>query len=52
MENRIRKPRKIKVECSEEKIEIISERVRIVLEVEDGLEVARQIEEYYFMEEE
>ena len=40
------------VNCDEEIITIMGEGFRINIDVVDGLELARKINEYYFMEEE
>lgn len=38
------------VNCDEETITIMGNGFRINIDVEDGLELARRINEYYFME--
>lgn len=40
------------VNCDEEIITIIGDGFRINIDMESGLELARKINEYYFMEEE
>lgn len=40
------------VNCDEEIITIIGDGFRINIDVKEGLELARKINEYYFMEEE
>ena len=40
------------VNCDEEIITIMGDGFRINIDVDDGLKLARKIEEYYFMEEE
>lgn len=42
----------MKINCDEEIITIAGDGFRINIDVEDGLELARKINEYYFMEEE
>lgn len=42
----------MKVNCDEEIVTIMGDGFRINIDVEDGLELARRINEYYCMEEE